>query len=200
MRRGLVEFLSTSLCRLICPKRQDGPAQHLHLPLARQGFSYYVLARAAFRMQRVPETGNLYHHALEYLMKAQLAKRCTEAELRNFRHRLKRIWKAFKKDFPNRRLELAAFDQVVSDVDAFERLRYPGLGMLIVAGWQRPSRQVRTANDPREYLLGIQDVDRLVAKLFEVMQLSPKAVGGPLHPDAQKALEENNPVASALRT
>lgn len=180
----------------------SNPSDNLHLRLLQHGYSYYVLARAGFRLQRMPEAGNLYHHALEYLMKAQLAQTRTAAELQDkFGHKLNRIWKAFKQDFPNQQQQLDGFDRVVNEVDCFERLRYPSdIGMEITAEWERPppKPRVKTQYSLPLYPLYVHDVDRLVAKLFEVMERDPKLICGALHPRARETVEDNNPVAKDL--
>jgi hypothetical protein len=177
------------------------PSDHLHFGLLQGGYSYYVLARAGFRLQRMPEAGNLYHHALEYLMKAQLAHTHTAKELQDkFGHKLNRIWTAFKRDFPHQQQQLDALDRVVNEVHCFEQLRYPGKGMEITAEWERPPPRprVKAQYDLPKYPLYVHDVDRLVAKLFEVMERDPKRVCGVLNPRARAAVEEHNPVANDL--
>ena len=64
-------------------------------------FEYYAAARFAVYAQRVGVCGNIAHHAVEMFLKGGLARYRTLSELRAMGHNLKRIWRAFKTDFPD---------------------------------------------------------------------------------------------------
>jgi hypothetical protein len=86
----------------------------------------------------VPVCGTLFHHAVEMALKSGLAKKRPLAELEEMRHDLKKLWKAFKADFPNP--ELDQHNRTVSTLNKFEEIRYPGfkhsIGM--TASWSGP--------------------------------------------------------------
>jgi hypothetical protein len=176
------------------------PSERLQYRLLTSGLSYYVMARAGFRMQLTPETGVVYHHALEYLMKVHLAKTRSDDELRKqFNHCLDRIWQAFKMDFPDQQLE--KFDHVVAEVSRFEDLRYPDdNGMQVQFDWTRPapSAQATASGNLPQYHLYIHEIDRLVVKLFQANGYNPKVILGSAHPLAREAIDTNNPVAHQL--
>ena len=63
------------------------------------GFQYYVSGRFAARGGLMPVSGNLFHHAVEMLLKGHLATTLPLNELRSrFGHRLREMWNAFKQD------------------------------------------------------------------------------------------------------
>ena len=88
------------------------------------GVQYYVIARFSAIAQLVPVSGNQYHHAVEMLLKAQLARTVSLKVLKQkCSHGLKRAWKDFKKLFPAE--DLSPFDGLIRELDHFERIRYP---------------------------------------------------------------------------
>ena len=50
--------------------------------------------------KRIGVCGNITHHAVEMFLKGGLARYRTLSELRAMGHNLKKIWRAFKTDFP----------------------------------------------------------------------------------------------------
>jgi hypothetical protein len=89
------------------------------------GLQYYVAARSAAWAGLVPVCGNLYHHALELLLKAGLSQNHSLKELgkKPFSHDLSNLWNTFKAEFPS--TELPQFDPTIADIDDFEDIRYP---------------------------------------------------------------------------
>src|SRR5438876_786309 len=66
---------------------------------------YYATARFAMYAQRMPVCGNLFHHAVEMALKGGLARKRDVSELRYMGHRLKALWREFKKEHPGLGLE-----------------------------------------------------------------------------------------------
>jgi hypothetical protein len=87
------------------------------------GSQYYTMARFAMHAQSMPVCGNLFHHAVEMLLKGGLARKRSLSDLRDMGHKLKKLWSAFKTDFPD--TSLKRHDKTISSLDKFEDIRYP---------------------------------------------------------------------------
>ncbi len=89
---------------------------------------YYLAGRSATFMSALPVAGNLFHHAVEMLLKFVLIKNSyTPDQLKkSFGHDLKKLWSAVKSKLNDPTMD--KFDQLVSDLNDFEDLRYPGRG------------------------------------------------------------------------
>src|SRR5262249_40104873 len=109
-----------------------------HLPLARAVFdrplwcSEEALSMSRGRAARfsvhagcIPVCGNLFHHAVEMLLKGGLAKKrkLSLSELKKRGHKLKVLWREYKLDFPDPALK--RHDKAISLLDKFEAIRYP---------------------------------------------------------------------------
>jgi hypothetical protein len=72
-------------------------------------------------------------HADHYAsLKVGLVQKHDIAELKdNMGHSLKKLWRAFKSDFPDSGLE--RHDKTVSGLDKFEDIRYPGAALRLRA-------------------------------------------------------------------
>ena len=81
---------------------------------------YYVTARFAMQAQCFPVCGNLFHHAVEMLLKGGLARKRKVSDLKDMGHDLKKLWKAFKTDFPDDVLK--RHDETISTLDKFDPL------------------------------------------------------------------------------
>jgi hypothetical protein len=88
------------------------------LCLMENGSQYYTAARFATHAGCMPVAGNLFHHAVEFLLKGGLARKRPLSELKQMGHNLDVLWRAFKTDFPDASLE--RHDQTISSVDRFE--------------------------------------------------------------------------------
>jgi hypothetical protein len=164
------------------------------------GVDYYVLARSAvLAQQRSPVCGNIFHHAIEMFLKAGLSRRLSLEELTRFKHDLRRLWRAFKAEFPGTGLD--RHDEIVGRLDRFERLRYPDAvlreGMWMSVEWE-PEAWASTGASVPHYHLVVNDVDRLVAKIFEVGDLDPAFFTRGMNDYARDALTRRNPVAGFL--
>src|SRR5689334_23215382 len=95
------------------------------------------------------------------------------SDLKAMRHRLKKkIWPAFKEEFPDP--NLSRHDATISSLDKFDAARYPDEilkhGMGGRAEWRGPVTEViahggiRTV---RPYVIAITDIDDLVAEVFK---------------------------------
>jgi HEPN domain-containing protein len=87
------------------------------------GLYYHITARFAVIEHFNPLAGNLFHHAIEMYLKGALCRTLDEHQRRKLGHRLKKIWKRFKFTHPDPALN--KFDQCISELDKYERIRYP---------------------------------------------------------------------------
>ena len=145
---------------------------------------------------------NLYHHAIEMFLKGRLINSFSSQELRQrpFGHDLATLWAAFKSDLA--RAELSQFDATIVSVDQFEALRYPddllNNGAQIKMDWNpwNPPDDLPAVMTPSfepRYGLVVTDIDRLVAKIFEVCSRNQKFFAGGLNQYAREAITFDNP-------
>jgi hypothetical protein len=132
------------------------------------GMEYYIAARSAALANLINVCGNLYHHALEMLLKAILSRRYSVDELKSFGHNLPKIWGTLKAEFPS--IALDQFDVLIGDLHRFETIRYPEKlseqGGLLFIEWGISS-QDSLPGFPT-YKISATDIDHLVVKLFRV--------------------------------
>jgi hypothetical protein len=165
--------------------------------LFKVGMQYTIAGRAAARGQLVPVAGNLLHHAVEMLLKGELSKTLPLDEIKKqYGHLLVKTWDAFKALHSGE--DLSGFDQLIADLDRFEKIRYPDEylkhGAMMTIGWGSLKPAVRQLMGPKlpEYCLYVNEVDALVARLFKVCRINPLAYWGTLHPEAVRFLQYQN--------
>ncbi len=165
------------------------------------GVQYYVAARCAALAGLPSVCGNLYHHAIEMLVKARLSQTRTLEVLsqRDFGHNLKALWTAFKAEFPGAGLE--QFDDTVVTLHRFERLRYPDAiiqeGAAVQVMWALgtvSSSYGLGITPPPTYRIVVTEIDYLVARIFEVSSYNPAFFTGPLRQYGHDAISRDNPV------
>ena len=161
------------------------------------GMQYYIAGRAAARGHLVPVAGNLLHHGVEMLLKGDLSKTFSLGEIKkNYGHRLVKTWNAFKDLHANE--DLSGFDVLVANLDRFEKIRYPddyiNRGAIMAIGWGTLKPAVRQIKGPRvpEYCLYVNEVDALIARLFKVCRINPRAYWGALDREALRFLQYDN--------
>ncbi len=166
---------------------------------------YYATARFAMHAGCMPVMGILFHHTVEMLLKGGLAQKRKLSDLEAMRHRLKKkIWPAFKEDFPDP--NLSRHDATISSLDKFDAARYPDEilkhGMGGRAEWRGPVTEViahsgiRTV---RPYVIAISDIDDLVAEVFKKCSWNPGAFMGH-NPAALEAIKRENGHSEFLTT
>ncbi len=170
-------------------------------------FEYYAAARFAVYAQRAGVCGNITHNAVEMFLKGGLARDRTLSELRVMGHNLKKIWRAFKTDFPDP--VLCRHDRTISLLNRFEELRYPShdrpavieieIDWMAGPGTPATTRHHPGMKSPRKYRLVMGDIDDLVADVFKVMKLNPNvfAVRHP-NPTALEVITLDNKHADYL--
>jgi hypothetical protein len=178
------------------------------------GMQYYVAARFSAFARFSPVCGNLFHHAIEMFLKGQLASKKSLADLKDLGHRLGSLWGHFKQDVGDS--ALTRFDQTVTDLDAFESIRYPNqvlaYGMQsfisishrhttgatwqpqIVASGQQWSYQP-PATQPRPepiFQIVVKEIDELAWVVFEKSSVNPKFFTNSLPAEAKEYLSKEN--------
>lgn len=118
-------------------------------------------------------------------------------ELKKLDHNLVAIWDAFKNQFKGGTLD--EFDELVSTLNAFAELRYPDSviikGMACLISIKRPLSTASAtgvgAHVP-QYIICLEDIDRLTATIFSVASVNPKFFIGHPNDAAKQWLEEDN--------
>jgi len=161
---------------------------------------YYAAARFAVHAGCIPVCGNLFHHAVEMLLKGGLAKKrkLSLSELKKRAHKLKVLWREYKLDFPDPALK--RHDKAISLLDKFEAIRYPdrilASGMGVGAQWSGPPPSVTVRGPglktPRQYTIVVSDIDDLVVDVFRASSWNPGAFIGTNRAAKQAIKRRNN--------
>jgi hypothetical protein len=173
------------------------PSPDAYYHLFDVGMQYYVVGRAAALGRQARVAGNLLHHAVEMLLKGELSKLLSLEQIKKqYGHFLVKTWNEFKARHPGE--DLSGFDQLVADLDRFEKIRYPdellAHGAAIAIGWGTRSSgpmQLVGSKVP-EYCLYVNEVDALIARLFKICHINPLAYWGVLPSEAVRFLQFEN--------
>ena len=180
-------------------------AERFDIEFLKMGLEYYAAGRWSGRLSHMPVCGNLFHHAIEMLLKARLSYAYSPDELsqRPFGHNLLTLWAEFKSVM--RVDDLVEFDTTIVTLDRFESLRYPeGIlyrGAAIRLSWT-PMNDVlgKTVMAPEhavpEYDLVVSRIDRLVRRIFEVCSRNPAFFASVLQGRATEAISYENAEAA----
>jgi len=168
------------------------------------GCEYYATARWAMSAQRSWVCGNLFHHAVETILKAGLAKNAkTLAELQRMGHKLKELWRAYKAGYPN--VDLTRHDKTIDRLDRFEEIRYPNTALNSIGvsmQWSGEPLDVKAHGElkaPRLYVIVVSDIDDLVADLLKTSSWNLGVVMGS-NQAALEAIKRENRHADFLTT
>jgi hypothetical protein len=162
---------------------------------------YYVNGRAAYFLGCVFTTGNLFHHAVEMMLKGELSKTISFQDLadkKKFGHSLPKCWTAFKNLFS--RVDLTEFDPMIPELDKFEQIRYPdnllkyggsaSIGFDLGRGFVIPT--LPGAPPFSKYQLGVGDVDAFFARAMPLCDLLAPTWLGSLPQQSQEMLLRDN--------
>lgn len=168
------------------------------------GCEYYATARFAIHAQRSWVCGNLFHHAVENLLKAGLSKNGKSLpELKRMGHRLKKLWRAYKADHP--KVDLERHNKTINRLDKFEDIRYPNPALHSIGvsmEWSGEPGEIKTyggLRTPNKYAVVVRDIDDLVADLLKTSSWNPGVVMG-LNQAALEAVKRENEHAEFLTT
>ena len=160
------------------------------------------MARFGVYAHCAPVCGNLFHHAVEMLLKGAIAPKREPAELKEIGHNLKALWRKFKADFPDPNPN--RHDRTISVLDKLEDIRYPdaikahSIGW--TAQWSGPAGTVTTygrMKTPKEYAIVVDDIDDLVADVFKISSWNASSFMG-TNRDALEAITRRNKHAGFL--
>ena len=95
---------------------------------------------------------------------------------RRFGHRLKKLWKAFKRAHPS--YTVTQFDSVISGLDRWEEIRYPSRGTAMTVALVSTTSPLPPPSGPgmcgvRTYELNVEDLDRCFQELWSIISLNP---------------------------
>jgi hypothetical protein len=151
--------------------------------LLRYGIQYYISGRHTFFCSYFPVSANLFHHASEMILKAELSNQLTYDDVVKLNHKLKKIWEQYKSIKSEHRLLL--FDAVIAKLDKFEYLRYPkeparkathisfGIYKEDSSNAIEPPFPVEEEN---RYNLNLEEIDELFHYLITSFSLSPQFI------------------------
>lgn len=169
------------------------------LEFLRTGTQYYISARYAVWANFDPVAGNIFHHAVEMILKSILLNNdLTLASLKNeYGHDLEKLWVKFKSLYPGN--ELDGYDEDISELHKYDDIRYPDelveKGRISFIGRQRHSfTGVPTQfSDMPKYALGLDEMDALVRKIIDVTTINPKWITETIFPgEAREYLYKEN--------
>src|SRR2546426_8091764 len=153
-------------------------SERAKMELFRSATHYYIAGRFSVISSLFPVGANLLHHAVEMYLKGALSSHLTLGELRKLGHSLNNLWKKFKTVFPD--ANLTRFDDAVSALHRFERLRYPDTvlvegmtGTFALLRAHVVQAQTTGSPMPPAYYLVLEDVDHLVKVVFDKANVNP---------------------------
>jgi hypothetical protein len=169
------------------------------------GLQYYAMARSASFAAMLPLNGNLFHHAVEMILKGKLTHILPLKKLQcKYRHNLRKTWRRFKRLFPID--DLTPFDNLINRLDDFENLRYPdsvlanGCHISFDMGKCLPAIQWHGQRQPL-YQLSLPDIDAFLSRLIVLCSINPMAyLGSRLGETWQMILRDNASCASWFQT
>jgi hypothetical protein len=129
--------------------------------------------------QRHKVAANLFHHAIELVLKYRLLEVHSQTVVRyRFGHNLKRLWKAFKKVVRNP--SLGRLDPVINDLHKWEQIRYTwfprGQSLRMQTSLHDTAATLRSSAAQQGddvFYLSLPDMDDLFHDLFMAASLNP---------------------------
>jgi hypothetical protein len=163
------------------------------------GVQYYASARHAFICSFHPVAANLFHLAVELLLKAGLAQELSEKELQEIGHWLPKAWEKLKERANDS--SLCAFDKTIAELDRWERVRYPALAGTMMSAYStkfwRDTGPRFVIDSPelakQSYHITLEEMDELFRALIHMYGLTDYVKSLLLDdPDVRKAYETRN--------
>jgi len=160
---------------------------------------YYASGRLAFRASAGSlVSAHILHHAIEFVLKATLARHTTMADMKKFGHRLPDLFDSAEA----RSSELRGIEHraTASLLHELWELRFPD--RILAAGSTLSStpgeltdemRAHALSEGPKRYVLELARIDRLFCAGFRAAGLNPAAFTDRLGPDALQAIRTENP-------
>jgi HEPN domain-containing protein len=196
------QWLSDTFDHILVWLRLKEPKQAADVEVLRMlylttALQYHITARYAAFAGFVPVCGLLFHHAIEMYLKGQLCRKLDEFQLRNLGHKLEKLWKKFKAEMSDRTLD--QFNQVISELDRHERIRYPetiaSRGMIGLIQFKpattRGVQGVATGPQP-QFMIVVDDLDALAKTILDKSGVDPRFFTAGLNDDATSFLTRDN--------
>ncbi len=165
---------------------------------------YYASGRLAFRAGAGPlVAAHILHHAVEFVLKATLARHTTLSDMKKFGHRLPDLFVAA--EARNSELRSIEHRETASLLHELWELRYPDRILTEAASFSftlgEHTDELRADprfGSPKGHLLELGRVDRLFCAGFRGAGLNPDAFAERLGPDALQAIRTENPEKAFL--
>lgn len=165
--------------------------------LFERGLEYYISGRYAVFSGLTCVAGNLLHHAIEMLLKGNLLSYFSLDELRSqFRHDIKKLWSEFK---TRSSALLAKFDNVITDLNKFEEIRYPDKslidGLALSISPTQDTKVISLSDQQQQvphYYLTWEEIDQLVKIIFKESSVNPLFFTGKYRESARQFLVKEN--------
>lgn len=159
---------------------------------------YYASGRAAFRMHAgALVSAHLLHHAVEFALKATLARHTTLADMKKFGHRLKDLYTSASSRGAELRgeehRETAALLHELWEMRFPDRILTEGTTVSLTLGDARHAGGEGT-------VLELGRVDRLFCAAFRAAGLKPMAFVDRMGPEAWQSVLAKNPEQEFLST
>lgn len=165
---------------------------------------YYASGRLAFRARAgALVSAHLLHHAVEFVLKASLARHTTLAEMKKFGHKLTDLFDSAE----TRSAELRSPEHraTASLLHEAWELRFPdrilaaGTTLSFTPGERTDEQRAQAlAEGQKRQVLELARIDRLFCAGFRAAGLNPAAFNDRLGPDAWQAMRLENPEAEFL--
>ncbi len=157
----------------------DKTTRDRHMTISVQ---YYLAARWATFGGLIPIAANLFHHAIEMLLKKVIKEKLG--------HNLPAIWEKFKEMYPKADLSLYDERKTIERLHQWEEIRYPdnnediNESMKINDGWiiyyDRPS------GVHKEYSLTLYEIDELYKAIWFTIGIHPLYLDGEISTSKEK--------------
>jgi len=159
------------------------------------GVASYLSGRMAFFSRQLTLSGNHFHRAIEMFLKGCLGEPLRTNKRLHLRHDLWRAWRRFKGTVDD--ATLSRFDHTIRALEELQQLRssngWRGSGSRFGLTWPLRRGPRPIARPPkRQYPLAINDVDELVALLFQTARQHPPAYAAKLSETEVASLRKDN--------
>ncbi len=160
---------------------------------------YYASGRMALRARVGPlAASHILHHAIEFVLKASLARHTTLSDMKKFGHRLPDLFQSAEARSAELRVPehraTATLLHVLWESRFPDRILAAGAALSFTLGELTEGQRAEAlAGQPDGHVLELARVDRVFCAGFRAAGLNPAAFMQRLGPDALQALRADNP-------
>lgn len=146
-----------------------------------RGTEFYVTARDCYYKQRPMVAVVLFHHAMEFFLKAVLIDSNDLTTLKKFSHNLIKLWDEFKKLIPEVSNQ---YDQFIKNFDPLQRIEYPQLDRSHKPGFSfTPTKNTRNTMIEKNGKVvnldlihwSLEEIDEIISQICKNIKMSPPA-------------------------